>query len=123
MSALIEEQKVPAPSPIKVAVARRPIRRPASPEKKSSPVTYRTLLETSQHSILGVERFSKFADDTLFFAFYQQQGAPEQLLAANELARRGWRFVSERFVWVRAVHGKSEYFDYEDGWEVRPWTE
>lgn len=47
------------------------------------------------------ESFTKFDIDTLFFAFYYQQGTYQQYLAAIELKRKNWMFHKKYHTWFR----------------------
>lgn len=87
-------------------------------------------------------RYSNFRRldlESLFFAFYYQQGTYQQYLAAQELKKRGWEFHIRFQTWMKkelittssndqlAVNkgkGKSRtlYFDYENEWKVKTST-
>ena len=47
------------------------------------------------------ESFAKFDLDTLFFAFYYQQGTYQQYLAAVELKKKNWMFHKKYHTWFR----------------------
>lgn len=51
------------------------------------------------------ENFSKFDLETLFFAFYYQQGTYQQYLAAVELKKKNWKFVKKFETWFKKVEG------------------
>lgn len=55
------------------------------------------------------DNFSKFDLDTLFFAFYYQQGTYQQYLAAMELKKKSWMFHKKYHTWFR----KAEQADYQ----------
>jgi len=65
--------------------------------------------------------------DTLFFAFYMQQGSHQQYLAARQLRKHSWRFHKKYMTWFQRheepkvttdeyEQGTYVYFDYEAGW-------
>lgn len=71
--------------------------------------------------------FEKLPIDTLFFAFYHQQGLYQQVLAAKQLKKQSWRFHKKYMTWfqrheepkrteVGFEEGTYVYFDYETGW-------
>ena len=71
--------------------------------------------------------FDKLPMDTLFFAFYQQQGTYQQYLAAKQLKKLSWRFNKKYMTWFQRheepkittkeyEQGTYVYFDYESGW-------
>lgn len=82
--------------------------------------------------------FSRLSEDTLFFAFYFQQGLIQKLYAAEELRRRGFVFHKELLCWFKNAgqllkgtqtleQGSFEYFDYElrnspNGKHLSGWT-
>ena len=49
------------------------------------------------------ENFSHFDLETLFFAFYYQQGTYQQYLAAVELKKKNWMFVRKFETWFKKV--------------------
>jgi len=51
------------------------------------------------------ENFSRFDLETLFFAFYYQQGTYQQYLAAVELKKKNWKFVKKFETWFKKVEG------------------
>ena len=51
------------------------------------------------------ENFSKFNLETLFFAFYHQQGTYQQYLAAVELKRKNWKFNKKFETWFKKADG------------------
>jgi len=53
------------------------------------------------------DNFSNFDLDTLFFAFYYQQGTQQQYLAAVELKKRNWKFVKKFETWFKKVESAS----------------
>ena len=53
------------------------------------------------------ENFSHFDLETLFFAFYYQQGTYQQYLAAVELKKKGWKFVKKFETWFKKVETAS----------------
>jgi CCR4-NOT transcription complex subunit 3 len=70
--------------------------------------------------------FEKLPMDTLFLAFYHQQGLHQQVLAAKQLKKQSWRFHKKYMTWFqrheepkRTEHNFEEgtyvYFDYESG--------
>lgn len=76
------------------------------------------------------ENFQRFDLETLFFAFYYQQGTYQQYLAAMELKRKNWLFHKKYHTWFRKaepsdlssreqLNGKYVYFDYEATWSQK----
>ncbi|OIR58999.1 MAG: CCR4-NOT transcription complex subunit 2, NOT2 [Amphiamblys sp. WSBS2006] len=68
-----------------------------------------------------------FTEDTLFYIFYEHARSPVQVIAANELKRRGWVFSQEIVAWIyHAEDGSKDrqtvVFDAET-WTRRPRTE
>lgn len=70
--------------------------------------------------------FEKLPVDTLFFAFYYQQGSYHQYLAARKLKQNSWRFHKKYLTWFQRheepkkttdsyEEGTYVYFDYESG--------
>lgn len=59
------------------------------------------------------ENFARFDLETLFFAFYYQQGTYQQYLAAVELKKKNWRFVKKFETWFKKV-------DSEPVWATPP---
>lgn len=51
------------------------------------------------------ENFAKFDLETLFFAFYYQQGTYQQYMAAVELKKKNWMFVKKFETWFKKVDG------------------
>lgn len=47
------------------------------------------------------DSFAKFDLETLFFAFYYQQGTYQQYLAAVELKKKNWKFNKKFDTWFR----------------------
>jgi CCR4-NOT transcription complex subunit 3 len=71
--------------------------------------------------------FDKLPMDSLFFAFYFQQGTYQQHLAAKQLKKHSWRFHKKYMTWFQRHEepkianeeyedGTYVYFDYESGW-------
>lgn len=71
--------------------------------------------------------FEKLPMDTLFFAFYFQQGTYQQHLAAKQLKKHSWRFHKKYMTWFQRheepkiatdeyEEGTYVYLDYESGW-------
>lgn len=54
------------------------------------------------------ENFARFDLETLFFAFYYQQGTYQQYLAAVELKKKNWKFVKKFETWFKKVESGSE---------------
>jgi len=52
------------------------------------------------------ENFSHFDLETLFFAFYYQQGTYQQYLAAVELKKKNWKFVKKFETWFKKVESE-----------------
>lgn len=70
--------------------------------------------------------FEKLPMDTLFLAFYHQQGLLQQVLAAKQLKKQSWRFHKKYMTWFQRheepkrteptyEEGTYVYFDYESG--------
>jgi len=70
--------------------------------------------------------FERLPMDTLFFAFYYQQGSYQQYLAAKQLKKHSWRFHKKYMTWFQRheepkvaaedhEEGTYVYFDYESG--------
>lgn len=70
--------------------------------------------------------------ESLFFAFYYQQGTYQQYLAALELKKRGWEFHIRFQTWIKkevtqeySRGGKQQtkvktiYFDFENEWKTK----
>ena len=66
--------------------------------------------------------------DSLFLAFYYQQGTYHQYLAAKQLKKHSWRFHKKYMTWFQRheepklttdeyEEGTYVYFDYESGEE------
>lgn len=47
------------------------------------------------------ENFARFDLETLFFAFYYEQGTYQQYLAALELKKKNWMFHKKYQTWFR----------------------
>ena len=71
--------------------------------------------------------FERLPPDSLFFAFYYQQGSYQQYLAAKQLKKQSWRFHKKYMTWFQRheepkiatddyEEGTYVYFDYESGW-------
>jgi len=69
--------------------------------------------------------FKQLDVESLFFAFYFQQGSYQQYLSAIELKRRGWKFHIRFQTWLKRDETKTKgkprtlYFDFENEWKVR----
>lgn len=82
---------------------------------------------TQPHAIMeNPLLFERLPADTLFFAFYHQQGSYQQYLAAKQLKKQSWRFHKKYLTWFQRHHepkttaddyeeGTYVYFDYESG--------
>lgn len=53
----------------------------------------------------------RFIDETLFYAFYGMPQSSPQVLAAIELANRGWKYDSVDQIWLRRDNLNWKYFD------------
>lgn len=71
--------------------------------------------------------FERLPMDSLFLAFYYQQGSYQQYLAAKQLKKSSWRFHKKYMTWFQRheepkvttdefEQGTYVYFDYESGW-------
>lgn len=71
--------------------------------------------------------FEKLPTDSLFLAFYHQQGSYQQFLAAKQLKKQSWRYHKKYMTWFQRhdepkvttdeyEEGTYVYFDYESGW-------
>lgn len=71
--------------------------------------------------------YDRLQMDTLFFAFYYQQGTYQQYLSAKQLKKHSWRFHKKYMTWFQRhvepklttdefEEGTYVYFDYESGW-------
>lgn len=71
--------------------------------------------------------FERLPMDTLFLAFYYQQGTYQQYLSAKQLKKHSWRFHKKYMTWFQRheepnitgdeyEEGTYVYFDYESGW-------
>ena len=71
--------------------------------------------------------FEKLPTDSLFLAFYYQQGSHQQYLAAKQLKKQSWRYHKKYMTWFQRhdepkttteefEEGTYVYFDYESGW-------
>jgi CCR4-NOT transcription complex subunit 3 len=80
----------------------------------------------TDHALL----IEKLPLDTMFFAFYFQQGSYQQVLAAKKLKKHSWRFHKKYATWFQRhsdpkiatqefEEGTYVYFDYESGWSQR----
>lgn len=76
----------------------------------------------TDHALL----IEKLPLDTMFFAFYFQQGSYQQVLAAKKLKKHSWRFHKKYATWFQRhsdpkiatqefEEGTYVYFDYESG--------
>ena len=52
------------------------------------------------------DNFAKFDLETLFFAFYYQQGTYQQYMAAVELKKKKWIFQKKFETWFKKADGK-----------------
>jgi CCR4-NOT transcriptional regulation complex NOT5 subunit len=70
--------------------------------------------------------FERLPMDSLFLAFYYQQGSYQQYLAAKQLKKQSWRFHKKYLTWFQRheepkvaaddfEEGTYVYFDYESG--------
>jgi CCR4-NOT transcription complex subunit 3 len=70
--------------------------------------------------------YDRLPNDTLFLAFYYQQGSYQQYLAAKQLKKHSWRFHKKYMTWFQrheepklttdeCEEGTYVYFDYESG--------
>lgn len=55
--------------------------------------------------------FSKFNLETLFFAFYHQQGTYQQYLAAVELKKKNWKFNKKFETWFKKADNGPNVLD------------
>lgn len=71
--------------------------------------------------------YERLPMDSLFLAFYYQQGSYHQYLAAKQLKKHSWRFHKKYMTWFQRheepklttdeyEEGTYVYFDYESGW-------
>jgi len=69
----------------------------------------------------------RLCNDTLFLAFYFQQGSYQQYLAAKQLKKLSWRYHCKYMTWFHRheeptkttdeyEEGTYVYFDHENGW-------
>ena len=96
---------------------RRVRRAPQVPIPPSYPTT---LLDSTGKNLYPVLEnqalFERLDADALFFAFYHQQGTPQQYLAARELKRANWRFHKKYGAWfARREEPKVSTEEYEQG--------
>ena len=74
--------------------------------------------------------FERLPMDTLFLAFYYQQGSHQQYLAAKQLKKHSWRFHKKYMTWFQRheepktttndyEEGTYVYFDYESGKSIK----
>ena len=54
------------------------------------------------------ENFSRFDLETLFFAFYYQQGSHQQYMAAVELKKQNWKFNKKFVTWFKKADDQAE---------------
>ena len=54
------------------------------------------------------DNFSRFDLETLFFAFYYQQGTHQQHMAAVELKKKNWKFNKKFVTWFKKADGPLE---------------
>lgn len=75
--------------------------------------------------------YSRIDTDSLFYAFYYQQGTYQQYLAAKALKSQSWRFHKQYQTWFQRheepkniteefEQGTYRFFDYESTWYVHP---
>ena len=75
--------------------------------------------------------YSRIDTDSLFYAFYYQQGQYQQYLAAKALKSQSWRFHKQYQTWFQRheepkniteefEQGTYRFFDYESTWYVHP---
>jgi len=73
--------------------------------------------------------YQRVDPDTLFYAFYYQQGTYQQYLAAKALKEQSWRFHKQYQTWFQRheepnfitddyEQGTYRFFDYESTWYV-----
>ena len=78
--------------------------------------------------------YSRIDTDSLFHAFYYQQGQYQQYLAAKALKSQSWRFHKQYQTWFQRheepkniteefEQGTYRFFDYESTWYVYPTSE
>lgn len=71
--------------------------------------------------------YNRIDTDTLFYAFYYQQGTYQQYLAAKALKSQSWRFHKQYQTWFQRheepkniteeyEQGTYRFFDYESTW-------
>lgn len=74
--------------------------------------------------------YSRLEPDTLFYAFYYQQGTYQQYLSAKALKDQSWRFHKQYSTWFQRheepktitedfEQGTYRFFDYESTWLVK----
>jgi hypothetical protein len=79
----------------------------------------------------NIALFEKLSTDSLFFAFYYQQGSYQQFLAAKQLKKHSWRYHKKYLTWFQRheepkvagdeyEEGTYVYFDYESGKCIYP---
>ena len=99
--------------------------RPAATPRNQYP-THSSFPTSSPSIIDSPALFEKLPMDTLFLAFYHQQGLYQQVLAAKQLKKQSWRFHKKYMTWFQRheepkrkednfEEGTYVYFDYESG--------
>lgn len=71
---------------------------------------------------------SKYNEDLLFWMFYSNPNDRMQMLAAEELFQRNWKFHKEEKIWIsrtRNIEARVKNSNYEEGtfmvWDVESW--
>ena len=96
-----------------------------------NPAPTHPLFPTQPASIVeSAALYENLPMDTLFLAFYYQQGSYHQYLAAKQLKKHSWRFHKKYMTWFQRheepklttdeyEEGTYVYFDYESGkWQL-----
>jgi CCR4-NOT transcriptional regulation complex NOT5 subunit len=65
----------------------------------NTPVARKEMKNLNDRFFLKPTWFSKFTNETLFYIFYFMTKDTLQLIAAEELYKRNWRYHSEYLVW------------------------
>ena len=95
-----------------------------------SPCTCHPAFPTQQPPAAIIQNpnlFERLSNDTLFLAFYYQQGSYQQFLAAKQLKKLSWRYHRKYMTWFHRheeptkttdeyEEGTYVYFDHETGW-------
>lgn len=66
-----------------------------------APATHPSFPQAPPSQLDSASVFGKMGVDTLFFAFYYQQGTYHQYLAAKELRSKSWRFHENYRAWFQ----------------------